>query len=191
MNVCDKINAFEQHVFDRQLRVAQILGQHFTRDAIGDPLSQSAFAIVSIGFSYFEMIEQFAAGQSSHGQSSHFFKRGFARVFPHSVVASNDAARLYSIMRCGMYHSAMPTDRCGLTRELPTAIANENGVIVINPALLIDELISHFDRFCSDLRDGCHCDLQRNFEKMWDSLFENAQATSYSTTKTTPVPWEQ
>ena len=191
MNVCDKINAFERHVLDRQLRIAQILAKHFTCNANGDPLSQSAFAIISIGFSYFEMIEQFATGLSSHKQSGPFFKRGFARVFPHSVVDSNDAARLYSMMRCDMYHSAMPTDRCGLTRELPSAIANENGVIVINPALLIDELISHFGRFCSDLRDGCHCDLQRNFETMWDSISTNAKTTSYANTKTTPAPWEQ
>jgi hypothetical protein len=137
------------------------------------------------------MIEQFATGESCRKQEGDFFKRGFARVFPNSVVVAADVARLYSMMRCGMYHSAMPTDRCGLTRELATAIANENGVIVINPALLIDELISHFGRFCSDLRDGCHCDLQHNFEAMWDSLSANAQTTTYPTTKTTAAPWEQ
>jgi len=191
MNVCEKINAFEKHVLDRQLRIAQILGHHFTSNTNGDPLSQSAFAIISVGFSYFEMIEQFATGQSSNGQSAKFFKRGFARVFPDSVVDPDDVARLYSMMRCGMYHTAMPTDRCGLTRELPTAIANENGVIVINPALLIDKMISHFAQFCCELRDGCHCDLQHNFETMFDSLSQTAQTTTYATTKTTPAPWEQ
>lgn len=191
MNVCDKINAFEQHVLNRQLFIAKILGQHFTQNTDGDPLSQSAFAIISIAFSYFEMIEQFATGQSSHGQSGQFFMRGFALVFPDSVVVSEDAARLYSKMRCGMYHTAMPTDRCGLTRELPTAIANENGVIVINPSLLIDELIRHFERFCSNLRDGYHCDIQKNFETMWDSLSANAQTTTYTTTNTTSAPWER
>ena len=80
MNVCDKISAFEKHVMDRQLRIAQILGQHFTANADGDPLSQSAFAIISIGFSYFEMIEQFATAQPSRGHSAEFFKRGFVRL---------------------------------------------------------------------------------------------------------------
>jgi hypothetical protein len=191
MNICDKIDAFERHVLTRQLRIAQLLGEHFSFNAAGDPLSQSAFAIISIGFSYFEMIEQFAMGQSSEGRSRAFFKRGFARVFPNSAVNNDDVARLYSVMRCGMYHTAMPTDRCGLTRELSTAIANENGVIVINPALLIDELISHFSQFCSDLRDGDHCDLQYNFETMFDLLSANAQTTTYADTPTTEAPWEQ
>jgi len=191
MNVCDKIDAFEKHVLDRQLRIAQILGQHFVNNEVGDPLSQSAFAIVNIGFSYFEMIEQFAAGESSHGKSREFFKRGFARVFPQSVVDANDAARLYSMIRCGMYHTAMPTDRCGLTRELSTAIAVENGVIVMNPTLLIAKLISHFRQFCSDLRDGNHCDLQRNFETMFDSLSANANTSTTATTTVTAAPWEQ
>jgi hypothetical protein len=191
MNVCQKIDAFERHVLDRQLRIAQILGHHFRDNVDGDPLSQSAFAIISIGFSYFEMIEQFASGKSSNHNSKDFFKFGFARVFPNSPVSSDDVARLYLMLRCGMYHTAMPTDRCGLTRELPSAIANENGVIVINPALLIDELISHFCQFCSDLRDGFHCNLQRNFETMFDSLPATAQTMAFVTAKGTPAPWDQ
>lgn len=191
MDCCEKIDAFEKHVLDRQLYIAQVLGKHFTSDEADDPLAQSAFAVISIAFSYFEMIEQFAVGQASQGQSATFFKRGFARVFSHSLVDSEDVGRLYSMVRCGMYHTAMPTDRCGLTRELPTAIANENGVIVINPALLVDELIAHFRQFCSDLRDGRHCDLRRNFEEMFDSLSEKANTAAYPTTQTSCPPWEQ
>ncbi len=74
MNICDKIHAFEQHMLVRQLRIAQILGKHFTRNEDGDPLAQSAFAIISIGLSYFEMIEQFATGKSSKIKSEAFFQ---------------------------------------------------------------------------------------------------------------------
>lgn len=191
MNLCEKITAFETHVLDRQLHIAQILGQHFTANVRSDPLSQSAFAIISIGFSYFEMIEQFAIGKSSNGHSSEFFKNGFKRVFLDSEVESHDASRLYSLMRCGMYHTAMPTDRCGLTRELQRPIANQNGVIVINPALLIEKLIKHFNGFCTDLRDGSNSDLQSNFEKMFDSLSSKANTTTSATTATTAAPWDQ
>ena len=191
MNVCEKIDAFENHVLNRQLRIAQILGKHFVADADSDPLSESAFVIISIVFSYFEMIEQFAVGQSSHGQSGQFFERGFRRVFPTSTVDPSDAARLYSMIRCGMYHLSMPTDRCGLTRELKAPIANENGALLINPKLLTDELITHFAQFCSDLRDGLHCELQQNFETMFDGLGTSAATTGHATTNTTPAPWDQ
>ena len=191
MNTCQKIDAFENHVLNRQLRIAGILGDHFVANTADNPLSESAFSIISIVFSYFEMIEQFSVGRSSHRQSSEFFKRGFRRVFPTTTVNLADAARLYSLMRCGMYHSAMPTDRCGLTRELAVPIANENGVILINPKLLTDKLIEHFQQFCSDLRGGLDCCLQQNFETMFDSLRINSTTTSSATTNTTPAPWDQ
>ncbi|MDB5390264.1 MAG: hypothetical protein JWM11_5910 [Planctomycetaceae bacterium] len=188
MNICEKIDAFEAHVLTRQLRIGQVLGDRFMSNQIGDPLSESAFAIISICFSYFEMIEQFSVGQSSHGRSGEFFKRGFARVFPNSAVNLDDVAHLYSMLRCGMYHTAMPTDNCGLTRELSTAIAKENGIIVINPARLIDSLINHFQDFCSDLRSGRDCDLRRSFEAMFDSLSSGVTVTS-TKTETTRAPW--
>jgi hypothetical protein len=191
MNICEKINSFEQHVLDRQLRIAEILGQHFTRNEEGDPLAQSAFAILSIGLSYFEMIEQFATGKSSKDNTADFFRRGFERVFPHSIVITNDAASLYSSMRCGMYHTAMPKDRCGLTREQSKAIANDNGYITINPAMLIEALIEHFGQYCSDLRDGCHPNLERNFETMWDSFQPDVNRVASLTTTATPAPWDK
>jgi hypothetical protein len=42
--ICEKIDAFERHILDRQLRIAQILAVHFTRDSPGDELSESAWA---------------------------------------------------------------------------------------------------------------------------------------------------
>ncbi len=136
------------------------------------------------------MIEQFATGQSSNGASKSFFERGFARVYPASAVAATDVSRIYQKVRCGMYHTAMPKDRCGLSRHLSSAVANENGVIVINPDRLIADLTKHFATFCSDLRDGLHCQLQVNFERMFDSLAGSAPTSSHATTPRTPAPWD-
>jgi hypothetical protein len=187
--ICEKIDAFERHVFTRQLRIAQLLAEHFTLDIGGDELSESGFAILSIGLSYFEMIEQFATGQSSDHAVRVFFEGGFARVYPVSTVAPADVSRIYYMVRCGMYHTAMPKDRCGLSRHLPAAVANENGVIVINPDRLIADLIKHFASFCSDLRDGAHYELCANFERMFDSLAANAPTILYGTTEATRAPW--
>lgn len=191
MDVCQKIEVFENYVLKRQLRIAQILGKHFVADQPGDPLAESAFAILSIGFSFFEMIEQFSRGESSHGQSSAFFKGGFNRVFPHSAVAPNDVTQLYGMVRCGMYHTAMPTKRCSLSRRVSTPFANLNGEIAINPALMIESLVVYFHEYCADLRDGLHCDLQRRFETMFDSFSESVGTAPQSTSGGTRAPWEQ
>ena len=106
--ICQKIDAFERHVFTRQLRIAQILAEHFVSDKEGDELSQIAFVIMSIALAYFEMIEQFASGKSSDGSSPEFFKRGFQRVYSTTPVSNDDVRRIYKYFRCGMYHIAMP-----------------------------------------------------------------------------------
>ena len=190
----EKIDAFELHVRDRQLLIAKHLSQHFVDDIPGDPLSQSAFAILSIVTNYFEMIEQFRIGQSSKGRSAEFFRNGVERVFPQSQVSAADADRLYSFMRCGMYHSAMPTDRCGLSRELSKPIVNDNGVILVNPALLVDALISHFKEYCEKLRDPCCTTERANMLLLFGLLATKAQTSMYTATQTqtttTAPPWQ-
>ena len=188
MDVVEKIDAFEKHVFDRQLNIAKILSDHFDANADDDPLAESAFAIVNLTFTYFEMLEQFVTGQSSQNQSPGFFANGFAYVFPAAEVDPNDVARLYSTIRCGMYHSAMPKDCCGLSRELQSPIANESGVLIINPKLLTQRIIEHFQQYCRDLRDGEHCDLQTNFEQMFDSFSQGAITVADATTSVTAEP---
>ena len=189
--VCDKIDAFEKHVLDRQLRIAQILGQHFKNNSPGDPLSESAFAILNLCLQYFEMYEQFASGQSSKDKSGEFFGRGFQKVFPNHGFAASDISRIYKMLRCGMYHTAMPKDRCGLSRDLSIPILDDNGVILINPSLFVDAIIQHFNQYCADLRTGCDCLLQCNFETMWDLVAQQCQssgAVGVTATSTTPEP---
>jgi hypothetical protein len=190
----EKIDAFEKQILDRQLTIAKYLADHFVADIPGDPLSQSAFAILSIVTNYFEMIEQFSIGASSHGNSSAFFCSGMARVFSATEVSTADANRLYSFMRCGMYHSAMPTDRCGLSRELQVPIYNDGGVILINPAMLVDRLIAHFSAYCTQLRGSSNPTLRQNMLNLFGLLSTNArtstQTASQTQTTTTPPPWQ-
>ncbi len=175
--LCDKIDAFERHVLDRQLRIAQILGRHFEDNSPGDPLSESAFAILNLCLQYFEMYEQFASGQSSQKKSQEFFNRGFQKVFPKHGLAAINVTRIYTMIRCGMYHTAMPKNRCGLSRELDVPISDEGGVILINPLRFVGAVIAHFNQYCADLRRGGDCDLQRNFETMWDLVAQQSQSS--------------
>ena len=190
----EKIDAFEIHIRDRQLAIAKHLADRFVADATGDPLSQSAFAILSIVTNYFEMIEQFCTGQSK-GNSGIFFRNGLARVFSPSQVSPADADRLYSFLRCGMYHSAMLTGRCGLSRNFDDPVANLNGVILINPALLVDALLEHFADYCQQLRDPCGTVERANMLSLLELLAANAPTSTVTTipaqtTTTAGAPWQ-
>jgi|688.fasta_scaffold465687_1 hypothetical protein len=190
----EKIEAFEKHILDRQLVIAKHLASRFVADTPGDPLSQSGFAILSIVTNYFEMIEQFSVGASSHRNSGVFFRDGMARVFPTTEVTPTDADRLYSFMRCGMYHSAMPTDRCGISRELHVPIFNDGGVILINPALLVDQLIAHFSTYCSQIRGSSNPTLRQNMLNLFGLLDTQAPTSTHTANQTqigtTPPPWQ-
>lgn len=190
----EKIEAFEKHVLDRQLVIAKHLASRFTANTPGDPLSQSGFAILSLVSNYFEMIEQFCEGAPSNGDSCAFFRRGMARVFSTAEVTPADARRLYSFMRCGMYHSAMPTDRCGISRELHVPIFNDRGVILINPALLVDRLIAHFSTYCSQIRGSSNQTLRQNMIRLFGLLDTQARTSTHianrTQTGTTPPPWQ-
>jgi hypothetical protein len=190
--LCDKINAFEKHVLDRQLRIAQILGKHFEDNSPGDPLSESAFAILSLCLQYFEMYEQFSSGKdSSIGQSKDFFECGFKKVFPDYGLAARSIASIYKKVRCGMYHTAMPKDRCGLSRDLLVPISDDNGVILINPSRFVGAIIDHFNQYCMELRVGADNQLQANFETMWDLVAQQCKssvAARMTATPTTPEP---
>lgn len=190
----EKIDAFEKHVLDRQLLIAKHLASRFVANTPDDPLSQSGFAIFSIVTNYFEMIEQFSVGASSHRKSGAFFRGGMARVFSTTEVAPADADRLYAFMRCGMYHSAMPTDRCGLSRELQVPISNNGGVIIINPALLVDRLIAHFSVYCNQIRGSLNPTLRQNMLNLFGLLEAQSRTSSHTASQTqigtTPPPWQ-
>ncbi|MEX0728924.1 MAG: hypothetical protein WD065_21800 [Planctomycetaceae bacterium] len=189
--ISNKIDEFEKHVYGRQLRIAQVLSSHFQVDSPGDPLSESAFAILNLCLSYFEMFEQFSTSRPSNGQSELFFERGFEKVFPNHKFPTGEITRIYRTLRCGMYHIAMPKGRCRLTREIPDPFLIDNGVLLINPARFVDSVIDHFVQYCAVLRAGCDYQLQSNFEEMWDKIAQQCQAAgNVGETKklTTPEP---
>ncbi len=186
------VDAFEKHVLTRQLRIARILADHFVQNKEGDPLSESAFAILHLCIQYFEMVEQFETGRSSEFNSKKFFVGGFRRVFPTPSFTDLDLESIYSVLRCGMYHSGIPKSRICLDRDLHYAIRFEQGIVSGNPSLFVDALIEHFQRLCSFLRDDVHCQLQENADKIWN-VIETAcvSGASYATpTKGTPNPAE-
>lgn len=186
----EKIDAFETHVLTRQLRIGEILGDKFIANQTDDELSQSAFVILGIGVAYFEMIAQFASGQDSKGKSQDFFETGFKKVYCKSSVSVN-GSDIYTFIRCGMFHTGMPTDRCGLSRNPKQTFTIDNRVLIINPACLITDLKRHLEQYCKELRnpDNSFDSLRQNFEKTFDRIASKAPTTSYGQTDATGPPY--
>ena len=62
----------------------------------------AGYAIVSILFSYFEMISQYISGETSKNNPKEFFRRGYREVYPDSALTDIDINLVYEKVRCGI-----------------------------------------------------------------------------------------
>lgn len=148
----DMIDRVERYVLNRQIHVAEFLAREFLDEFSSHPMQRSGFAILSIIMSYFEMVEQFASGESSRNRSAESFSRGFRGVYSCSTMSDEQIRSIYRWVRCGMYHGGMPDNQIHLSRHFSSGFAFESGVLGINPGLAVREIREHFEGFISELR---------------------------------------
>src|SRR5262249_28483564 len=103
----ERIRRFENYMRRYVLGIAENLAAHVT--AGSGPLADSSYFILAGITSYFESINQFVTGDDSEGKSKQFFREGFRLVFPASTLTDPELNQIYKWLRCGMYHTAMPT----------------------------------------------------------------------------------
>lgn len=188
-NIDEQIGSIERYVLQRQLLIAEHLAKAFQQGDPTDPLSESGFAIVSIVLSYFEMISQFESGSSSDGNSKEYFIRGFRSVYPTAVLSDPDIKEIYAWARCGWYHSAMPKNETGLSRDATQAFEKERSYLVINPTKLVQDVQQHFLDYLAKLRNPAFAKERCNFQTYFRSL-QPQGAGPLPTISTTPPPWK-
>jgi hypothetical protein len=155
---------------------------------IDDGIPHSAFAVLSVVFSYFEAIAKYESGYTKEkGHPKKYFKIGVFSVFPElkdstkfkeaDVKKFSDG--LYEYCRCGLYHTGLPTDRLLLTYQLKGSIGylkSEN--LVINPHLLVPDLRTHLLSYVSKLKDKKNTRLRMRFEARFNVLYPRLFRTS-------------
>lgn len=187
-DICWKIETFHLHYGKRMLAIASRLADSFLRDCEDDDLSESGFVVLSVGLMYLEPIAMFLKGEDSYRKSEEFFKFGFRRIFAAHEANDEELELLWKSSRNGMFHSGMQKYQCHLSRKISTAFKTEGNVLIINPAIFINRLVTHLNSYCENLREMTDTILCHNFESVFDN-FSNLAASSTSTlTTTTPEP---
>jgi hypothetical protein len=164
----DKITIFEDRVLGWQLDIAEEVRKRIenTRNH-GRPIRHAGFALISILFSYFEMIAQYQQGEESEGSSQQFFKLGIDSVFPGRF--SEEQKRLiYKRIRCGMYHSGLTKKGALISGDYPEPIQIENDLVKVNPHRLSRKLKTHFLDYIERLRKRESMTALAHFEQMFD-----------------------
>ncbi len=180
LSIDDKITIFVDRTLGWQLDIANIC-INGKKDNYGniviEAIPHSGYAVLSIVFSYFEMIGKFINGYDKNGSSQTHFVKGIYLVFPELENFPKDSVNdfleaLYEGARCGLYHGGLPDSRIVLFGQSNCPIFYHNGCkkIIINPHLLIPKLVEHLKKYESDLRNPENEILRSNFENRFDFL---------------------
>lgn len=187
----DKIDVFEDWMNGWLLNHASAL-----LDQKYNFRSEASFVVLMIATAYFETIESYHVGRSSHNQSKAFFRRGFLRVFvnlPATLKASGFANEdqlaeeiadeLYTHLRCGLFHEGGTRHKILVfenTHPLSMMVettTNNVGSIVIDPARFLAEVRNHVVIYTSQLRDSTQVNLRQNFESFFDQRISSSNTT--------------
>ena len=150
----------------------------------------AGFAVLLIGFCYFESISIFIKGrESNRNETGSFFEESFNQVFKNDLVgfAEGEQKLISKIAwkdgRCGMFHIGSTRSRIFLddgdgTKAVyakPDDRDPDNKItrIRINRYKFIEAIRTHFDNFIKGLKDsndGNEGSL-KNFVKGWNALY--------------------
>lgn len=188
----DKVDVFEDWMNGWLLRHA-----HALLDAKYVHRTDAAFAALMLVTAYFEPIESYHTGRSSHGHSKEFFRLGFLRVFSGLPVTLkgngyNDADKLaatiademYVHLRCGLFHEGGTKHKLIVHPNMSKPLGfmleettGDVGSIVINPAQFLAEVQNHLQAYVSQLRDPSQIDLRQKFEAFFEIRLSRTNQT--------------
>lgn len=168
-NLDQQILIFEDRVLNWHLDIAELIRKHMeAKKQKGTDWNHAGFALLSLLFTYFEMIAQYKQGQSSNGASQKMFCYGVNDVYPGNF-SMTKRKQIYLRVRCGMYHNAFVKKGTLIDGDYTEAIEVEDGGNVkINPHLLSPGIRTHFADYITLLKDKKQKTLRKNFEHVFN-----------------------
>ncbi|MBI1249029.1 hypothetical protein GC197_14455 [bacterium] len=166
----DKILIFEDRVLNWHLNIVELIRNHMeAKEQNGTDWNHAGFAMLTLLFTYFEMIAQYKQGKSSNKASQKMFCYGVDDVYPGKFSMAK-RKKIYTRVRCGMYHNAFVKKGTLIDGGFTDAIEVENGGNVkINPHVLSPEVKKHFVAYVAELKDEKNKALRKKFEKVFDA----------------------
>lgn len=141
------------------------------RQHIDGGSSPADYVALAIALSYVEGIERFRQGvEAPPGQSGVWFKASLRRIFPD--VSEEVAHRVWTAVRCGLFHSGFTDGPTLVSHERPRAVEVSGGYLYLNPALVLQAVNGDFSAYVADLRANPDADLSIKFVRLWDERWD-------------------
>ena len=157
-NIDDKVYIYERQVNEWFISRANSLIRRKKND----------FVVLMIAVAYIEGCEQYRRGESSNGKSRKFFRFSVQRLFGFQDNMNNSIDKLYTHLRCGLFHNGMSGDAVVLSRRFNAAISfSPRGAVDINPRLFLKTIVDDFNSYISQLKDENCTDLRNKFNQMF------------------------
>jgi hypothetical protein len=170
----EKIAIFADRVRGWQLDIAERLAR---------AEQHSGFAVLAITFSYFEMIAKHEQGHVDRNPPEHF-AQGARSVFaplllnPATGVTDEVVSKLYTHIRCQLYHEGVTGEGVVLTGdvmqaelgnrvkvEIPIWRPEGSDHVFVNPVVLVVWLQRHFSQYVMHLTDPVNAAARERFER--------------------------
>lgn len=157
----EKIRLFEEQVQGWTINVAKEI-----RDK---KIKHADFALLAILLAYFENISKFMYGYDGQSASKDYFIKGVRSVYPKKFHEST-IKLFYSQARSGMYHAGITGAKVELNCSTDSGVHYKNKKIILCPSNLLDEIQTHFNQYCKNLKNPSNRKLRSNFEKRYKFL---------------------
>jgi hypothetical protein len=164
----EKIKVFEDRVLGWQIEIAEEIRSQIESGGENGAFRHAGYALVTLLFSYFEMIAQYIEGTSSNGGSKATFLRGFCYVFPATSLSSPEIEEVYKRVRCGMYHDGYTKFGTLISGNFSPTVSLENSTVKVNPHTLVDDISAHFVGYIATLNTVTNVAERTKFENTFD-----------------------
>lgn len=168
-----KVDVYEDRVQTWFLDIADRLTKE--NDSPGD------YVAVAVALAYVEGVEQFRRGKKTPDKSSgRWFKTSARRIF--SPVTDEALNRLWTAVRCGLFHSGFTNGPVLLSPDRDRAIEVSEGYLWINPSRLVACVDEDFRQYIQLLRAHHERGLAKKFESLWDQRWQATEVCASSQT---------
>lgn len=130
--------------------------------------NDSGFAVLMILNAYPEMIAQL---HGKSGDKESLYREGLQEIFPRIPDEDLDkvAKTLYPYLRSALAHMGFISERVILSLDYPNLTLcrdpKDRICIIVNPNEWYDQIMAHFQRYLTDLRNEANEELRNNFLK--------------------------
>lgn len=184
----DKLELFECRVDVWQLGPAvEILKQIEGSQDQSSPWAHAAYALLAVGFTYFEMIgKTLNPASEPYGTAGLDFNHGFCDVYPGFAVAGSDRSdkslpevrAFRDRVRNGIYHLGYTKNNLlihnspNVSHDFLVDSSAPAPVYLVNPHRMIRTVVEHFPGFMTRLRDSTPeaTDLRSRFVRFFDQF---------------------